>query len=202
VESLIFERAWQAKGYIRIGGIDEAGRGPLAGPVVAACVVMPLDILLPDVKDSKQIPEKKREALYEEIVRTALSIGVGYADPEEIDRINIRQAARLAMARAVRAMPLLPDCLLVDAEKNLSVALPQEGIVHGDALSYSISAASVVAKVTRDRLMRHMAKQYPGYGFEKHKGYGTADHYRALDHLGPCPIHRETFLLTWRQKRA
>ena len=177
---------------VRLAGVDEAGRGPLAGPVVAACVAMPPEPLLMDVNDSKKVSEKKREALYEEIFRVAQAVGVGVASVEEIETLNIKNAARLAMKRAIEAAR--PDRILVDAERELDVAVPQEGIVHGDAECYCIAAASIVAKVTRDRMMLELDREYPQYGFAQHKGYGTAAHYEALREYGPCPAHRRLFI--------
>ena len=177
---------------VRLAGVDEAGRGPLAGPVVAACVAMPPEPLLMDVNDSKKVSEKKREALYEEIFRVAQAVGVGVASVEEIETLNIKNAARLAMKRAIEAAR--PDRILVDAERDLDVDMPQEGIVHGDAECYCIAAASIVAKVTRDRMMLELDREYPQYGFSQHKGYGTAAHYEALRAYGPCPAHRRLFI--------
>lgn len=174
------------------GGVDEAGRGPLAGPVVAACVVMPPEPLLLDINDSKKVSEKKREMLFDEIYKIALKIGVGIATVEEIERLNIKQAARLAMKRAIEQAN--PERIFVDAERGLDVTMPQEGIVHGDAVSYSIAAASIIAKVTRDRMMLELDEKYPQYGFAQHKGYGTAAHYEALRAYGPCPEHRKLFI--------
>lgn len=173
-------------------GIDEAGRGPLCGPVAAACVVMPQEPLLLYVDDSKTIPEKRREQLYEQIMETAIYAKVELASAEEIDRINILQATRRAMADAAREAPC--SLYLVDAVKSLDLPGEVRGIVHGDALCYSIAAASILAKVTRDRLMREWDEQYPQYGFAKNKGYGTAQHIAALREYGPCPIHRRTFI--------
>ena len=181
---------WEAGALV--GGVDEAGRGPLAGPVVAACVVMPPAPLLPDVNDSKKVAEKTRERLFDEICRTALAVGVGVATVEEIETLNIKQAARLAMKRAIEQAA--PARVFVDAERDLDVEVPQEAIVHGDAVSYSIAAASIVAKVTRDHMMQELDAQYPQYGFAKHKGYGTAAHYEALRACGPCPAHRKLFI--------
>ena len=177
---------------VRLAGVDEAGRGPLAGPVVAACVAMPPEPLLLDVNDSKKVSEKKREALFEEIHRVAQAVGVGVASVEEIETLNIKNAARLAMKRAIEAAK--PDSILVDAERDLDVDVPQEGIVHGDAECYCIAAASIVAKVTRDRMMLELDREYPQYGFAQHKGYGTAAHYEALRAYGPCPAHRRLFI--------
>ena len=177
---------------VRLAGVDEAGRGPLAGPVVAACVAMPPEPLLMDVNDSKKVSEKKREALYDEIYRVAQAVGVGVASVEEIETLNIKNAARLAMKRAIEAAH--PDRILVDAERDLDVDVPQEGIVHGDAECYCIAAASIIAKVTRDRMMLELDREYPQYGFAQHKGYGTAAHYEALRAYGPCPAHRRLFI--------
>ena len=173
-------------------GIDEAGRGPLCGPVAAACVVMPPEPLLLYVDDSKQLSEKRREALYDQIMETAVYARVELASPEEIDRDNILCATKRAMADAAKDAPC--DLFLVDAIDRLNVRGEVRGIVHGDALCYSIAAASILAKVTRDRLMRELDAQYPQYGFAKHKGYGTAQHIAALRQYGPCPAHRRSFI--------
>ena len=173
-------------------GIDEAGRGPLCGPVAAACVVMPREPLLLYVDDSKKLTEKRREALYEQILKTAVYAKVILASPEEIDRVNILNATKNAMALAAKDAPC--DLFLVDAIDRLDVAGEVRGIVHGDALCYSIAAASILAKVTRDRLMRELDEQYPQYGFAKNKGYGTAQHIAALKEYGPCPAHRRSFI--------
>ena len=173
-------------------GIDEAGRGPLCGPVAAACVVMPPEPLLLYVDDSKQLSEKRREALYEQIMQTAVYARVELASPEEIDRDNILCATKRAMADAAKDAPC--DLFLVDAIDRLNVRGEVRGIVHGDALCYSIAAASILAKVTRDRLMLELDTQYPQYGFAKHKGYGTAQHIAALRQYGPCPAHRRSFI--------
>lgn len=182
------------QGYCLVGGVDEAGRGPLAGPVVAACAVMPLEegALLVGVNDSKKLSPGAREALYPQIVQRALCLGIGLASVEEIEALNIKNASRLAMERAVAQTRA--DVLLVDAERDLAVGLPQRALIHGDALSYSIACASIAAKVCRDRLMEELDRQYPGYGLAKHKGYGTAEHREAIQRLGPSPIHRRLFL--------
>lgn len=179
-------------------GIDEAGRGPLCGPVAAACVVMPPEPLLLYVDDSKTIPEKRREMLYEQIMETAIYAKVELASAEEIDRINILQATRRAMADAAREAPC--SLYLVDAVKSLDVPGEVRGIIHGDALCYSIAAASILAKVTRDRLMREWDERYPQYGFAKNKGYGTKQHIAALREYGPCPFHRRTFISKFVQE--
>ena len=173
-------------------GIDEAGRGPLAGPVAAACVVMPPEPLLLYVDDSKKVTEKRREALYDKIMETAVYARVVLASPAEIDQFNILAATKRAMETAAKDAPC--DLFLVDAIDRLRVPGEIRGIVHGDALCYSIAAASILAKVTRDRLMRELDEQYPQYGFAKHKGYGTAQHIAALREYGPCPAHRRTFI--------
>ena len=185
------DRELWAQGCV-FAGIDEAGRGPLCGPVAAACVVMPPEPLLLYVDDSKQLSEKRREALYEQIMQTAVYARVELASPEEIDRDNILCATKRAMADAAKDAPC--DLFLVDAIDRLNVRGEVRGIVHGDALCYSIAAASILAKVTRDRLMRELDAQYPQYGFAKHKGYGTAQHIAALRQYGPCPAHRRSFI--------
>lgn len=174
------------------GGIDEAGRGPLSGPVAAACVVMPCEPLLLYVDDSKKLTQKRREALYDQIMETAVYARVALVSPEEIDRDNILRATRRAMALAAKDAPC--DLLLVDAVDTLDVRAQVRGIVHGDALCYSIAAASILAKVTRDRLMCELDERYPQYGFARNKGYGTAEHIAALKKYGPCPAHRRTFI--------
>ena len=185
------DRGLWAQGMV-FAGIDEAGRGPLCGPVAAACVIMPPEPLLLYVDDSKQLTEKRREMLYDQILKTAVYARVAMAEPEEIDRINILEATRRAMAEAAREAPC--GLFLVDAVKELDVPGEVRGIVHGDALCYSIAAASILAKVSRDRLMAEYDRQYPQYGFARNKGYGTAEHIRALREYGPCPIHRRSFI--------
>ncbi|MBR1628526.1 MAG: ribonuclease HII [Lachnospiraceae bacterium] len=192
-ELRFFEEKYQAD-HTTICGIDEAGRGPLAGPVVAGAVVLPVDVEILWVNDSKKLSAKKREILYEEIMEKAVSVGVGMASPAEIDEVNILQATYLAMRRAICDLSVVPDMLLNDAVVIPQVAIQQVGIVKGDQKSVSIAAASIIAKVTRDRLMEDYDEEYPGYGFAEHKGYGTAKHYEALQRLGPSPIHRRTFL--------
>ena len=173
-------------------GIDEAGRGPLCGPVAAACVVMPPEPLLLCVDDSKKLTEKRREALYDQIMETAVYARVALATAEEIDRLNILRATKKAMAEAAKDAPC--SLFLVDAVSDLDVRGEVRGIVHGDALCYSIAAASILAKVTRDRLLREMDARWPQYGFAKNKGYGTAEHIAALRAYGPCPEHRRSFI--------
>jgi ribonuclease HII len=188
-----FERKLKPAGYKFIGGIDEVGRGPLAGPVVAACVILPLELELPGLNDSKQIVAKERTILSEIIKRKAVAWGIGVVDHQEIDRINILQATKKAMVEAVKLIGHQPDYLLIDALK-IPVDIPQEAVVHGDTLSASIAAASIVAKTYRDSLMEMMDVLYPEYGFKEHKGYGTARHREAIARYGSCPIHRMSFL--------
>lgn len=189
-----FEREYNEKGYELIGGIDEAGRGPLAGPVVAACVILPKDCIIEGVNDSKKLSEKKREALYEEITQKAVAWGVGIMDNNVIDEINILEATRKAMTHAVEELEIKPDYIFIDAEKKVDTkGIPYLPIVKGDALSISIAAASIIAKVTRDRMMKEYDKLFPAYGFEKHKGYGTKAHTDAIKEHGLTIIHRKSF---------
>jgi len=175
-------------------GIDEAGRGPLAGPVVVASVIMPKDSMLEWVNDSKKVTEKRREILYEKILEEAISYGIAIIDQEEIDDINILQATKKGLTQAVTSMKVKPEVILVDALTGIdTLGIPYKSIIKGDANSYSIAAASILAKVTRDRIMREWDKVYPEYGFEGHKGYGTAKHIQAIRENGLCPIHRKTF---------
>ncbi len=192
-DTLKFERELLAEGARYIGGMDEAGRGPLAGPMVAAAVVMPLDEIIEGVDDSKKLSEKKREMLFDRIIEKAIAYKIVAVDEKEIDRINILQATKKAMTDCVLGLSVKPDIVLVDAVK-LALEVPTKAIIKGDALSYSIGAASILAKVYRDRLMREYDALYPAYGFAKHKGYGTKDHIDALRTVGPCPIHRRTFI--------
>lgn len=189
----VFETEARWRGYRLVAGLDEAGRGPLAGPVVAAAVILRRRCLLPGLNDSKQVAERERERLFQQLERRAVGIGVGVASEREIDAVNILEATRLAMARAVQALALPPDFLLIDAVARLSVPIPQRAIIKGDGLSISIAAASIIAKVTRDRLMREYHRQYPQYNFLAHKGYPTAEHLRLLAEHGPCAIHRRSF---------
>ena len=191
---LEYERALYAKGYEYICGIDEAGRGPLCGPVVAAAVILKKDDHIEGVNDSKKLTEKKREALFEIIKERAVAYSVGIVDEQTIDEINILEATRLAMKKAVEGLSKKPDFALVDAEKKVPIDVPYTPIIKGDALSESIAAASIIAKVTRDRIMREWAQVYPQYGFDVHKGYGTAAHISAIKENGPCPLHRRSFI--------
>jgi ribonuclease HII len=188
-----FEEEARRCGYRLIAGVDEAGRGPLAGPVVAAAVMLPRRCRLFGLGDSKQLSTTERERLYSEIRKRAVGVGVGQASEEEIDALNILNATRLAMYRAIRSLPCQPDYLLLDAIELPTVLLPQRAIVGGDKLSVSIAAASIIAKVTRDRIMNDYHRRYPQYNFLAHKGYGTPEHLRLLRAYGPCAIHRRSF---------
>lgn len=188
------EDALRERGLRRICGVDEAGRGPLAGPVAAAAVILPPGLVIPGLNDSKKLSEKKREALYAVITQEALDWSVGLASAAEIDEYNILQATFLAMRRAVAGLGEPPDYLLVDGNQDPTAGLPTATLVGGDARAACISAASILAKVTRDRMLREMDSVYPGYGFARHKGYGTAAHYEALSRYGLTPEHRRSFL--------
>ncbi len=188
-----FEEKARDKGFSKIAGLDEAGRGPLAGPVVSAAVILPDSFPVSDISDSKKLTPKKREQLYEEIYRHSTAVGIGIIDPVEIDRINILQASLLSMRLSVNNLNPKPDCLLIDGIFCIESSLPQEPIKKGDALSISIAAASIIAKVTRDRLMERYSQEYPQFGFAKHKGYPTKTHKEAIQKFGCCPIHRRSF---------
>ncbi len=197
------EEAFYKKGLKLIAGIDEAGRGPLAGPVVVACAIMPQASMIEGVNDSKKVSEKKRETLYELITNEAIAYGVGIISQTEIDEINILQATKKGLTIAIKEAEKMleqknlnkPDVILVDALTNINTDnIPYKSIIHGDAISYSIACASIIAKVTRDRIMRQMDEIYPQYGFIKHKGYGTSMHIKALKEYGPCPLHRKSFI--------
>lgn len=177
-----------------ICGIDEAGRGPLAGPVVVASVIMPHDSMIEGVNDSKKVSEKKREELYEKIIEESISYGVGIMDHNEIDEYNILNATKMGLTNSLKELTVKPDLIVVDALNKIdTLGIPYKSIIKGDALCYSISAASIIAKVTRDRIMRQWDEVYPMYGFQKHKGYGTAAHIAAIKEYGLCPIHRKSF---------
>ncbi len=193
-EMLTYERRLWESGCKFVAGVDEVGRGPLAGPVVSAAVILPQDFKLLGVDDSKRLTPKRREELCEKIKEIALCWSVGRREPSRIDEINILEATKESMLDAVNALRIRPEHVLLDAVGLKALSLPQTAIVHGDAVSVSIAAASIIAKVTRDREMTEMAKIYPGYSFESNKGYGTAAHYEGLRSLGPCAIHRRTFL--------
>ena len=188
------ENACFEEGFRVVCGVDEAGRGPLAGPVCAAAVILPPHLEIPGLNDSKKLTDKRRRELYPVIMEKAVAYGIAFASEGEIDSINILQATYLAMERALAQLSVRPDLALIDGNRAKDFGLPVRTVVQGDSLSASIAAASVLAKVTRDDLMLEMAKKYPGYGFEVHKGYGTKAHYDALRAQGPCAIHRMTFL--------
>jgi len=191
--NLEFEQALWQQGFQTIAGVDEAGRGPLAGPVVAAAVIFPKDCIVDGVNDSKQISAKRRDVLFDQILARALAVGVGSVDHTEIDRINILQATMLAMKNALEQLPVPPEYVLVDGNYFIHNNYRFKTIIEGDAKSFTIAAASIIAKVTRDRLMMELDAQYPEYGFAKHKGYGTKQHLDAIRQYGLCAIHRKTF---------
>lgn len=193
LDTLMFEKTAYSNGHTHVAGIDEAGRGPLAGPVMAAAVILPAGLSIIGVDDSKKLTPDKREKMFEIIMAQALSVGIGIITPTEIDRINILQATRRAMLAAVQQLSPQPDYLLIDGISTIDSAVSQKTIKKGDSLSLSIAAASIIAKVTRDRFMIEMDTKYPGYGFAGHKGYGSAAHMEAIRVLGPSPIHRLTF---------
>ena len=191
----IEENLYKEKNLQYICGIDEAGRGPLAGPVVVAACIMPRNSMIEGVNDSKKVSEKKREELFEIITNEAISYGVGIIDQKEIDRINILNATKEGLTMAVKELNPRPELIIVDALTKIDTdGIPYESIIKGDAKCYSISCASIIAKVTRDRIMREWDQGYPQYGFIKHKGYGTAAHINAIKEYGPCPIHRKSFI--------
>lgn len=189
---LCYEKAWYAEGIELIAGIDEVGRGPLAGPVVAAAVILPKDCKIQGLNDSKKIPKSKHRAIYDAVMAEALAVGIGIKDSQVIDEVNIYEATKLAMIEALENLSIKPHGLLIDA-MTLDVHLPQQFIIKGDANSLSIAAASIVAKVTRDDMMADYDETFPGYAFAKNAGYGTADHLKGLKTLGITPIHRKTF---------
>lgn len=188
------ENALLDSGVSPLCGVDEAGRGPLAGPVCAAAVMLPRGLVLPGLNDSKKLSPKKRDALYDAIVEQAVAYGVAFATVEEIEKLNILEATFLAMNRAIEQLSEKPALALIDGNRNTGIHVSSQCVIGGDGKCAEIAAASILAKVTRDRYMLQMAEQYPQYGFEKHKGYGTAAHYAALREYGPCPIHRPSFL--------
>lgn len=188
------EQSWFDRGFGVICGVDEAGRGPLAGPVCAAAVILPPNVQIPGLNDSKKLSDKKRRELFPVIKEQAIAYAIGFADHKLIDEINILQATFHAMEQAITQLAVKPDLALIDGNRERDFGVPVQTVVHGDSLSANIAAASVLAKVTRDDLMLQMAEEYPQYGFEVHKGYGTKAHYEALAQYGPCPIHRMTFL--------
>lgn len=188
------EQRYFSQGIQLICGVDEAGRGPLAGPVCAAAVILPANAEIPGLNDSKKLSDKRRREIFPLIKEQAVAYGIAFADHDEIDSINILQATYLAMERAIAQLQIRPDLALIDGNRSKDFGIPVETVVHGDSLSASIAAASILAKVTRDDYMLEMADKYPQYGFEIHKGYGTKAHYAALTEFGPSPIHRMTFL--------
>ncbi len=193
-EMLSYEREKRNEGYKYIAGVDEAGRGPLAGPVCAAAVILPDDVFIEGINDSKKLTEKRREELFDIIREKAIAYNICMVDEKRIDEINILNATYEAMNGAVNGLNVTPDYVLIDGNRIGGMTLPHETVVKGDAKSVSIAAASILAKVSRDRFITKMAQKYPEYGFEKHKGYGTAAHNEAILKYGPCPIHRRTFL--------
>ncbi|MHC1758642.1 MAG: ribonuclease HII [Negativicutes bacterium] len=195
-----YERYWHSQGYGAIAGVDEAGRGPLAGPVVAGAVVLPPGLEIPHLNDSKQVSAKRREILFELIREKAVAYSWSRVEPVDIDRVNIYQASRLAMIQALLQMGHPFDLVLSDAMPLPDLSVPCIPIIHGDALCATIAAASIVAKVVRDRIMEEMDAEYPAYGFRQHKGYGTVEHMKAIEKYGPCAIHRQSFapIKSWR----
>jgi ribonuclease HII len=192
-DTFAIERSLLSQGYAIVAGTDEAGRGPLAGPVVAACVILPPHCEYQQFQDSKKLSAKAREELAQRLVALEAQIGVGIVSAAEIDRLNILQASLLAMKKAVEKLPCLPDFLLVDGKFTVPMAVAQKAYVKGDSRSASISAASIVAKVTRDAIMEQYHLEYPQYNFARHKGYPTAEHRRIIREIGPCSIHRQSF---------
>lgn len=199
MDKLVYERKLLRDGCKYICGVDEVGRGPLAGPVVCAAVIMPLDNLIDGVDDSKKVGAKKREILSREILNIAVDCNICRIEPEIIDEINILEATRLCMKNAIEGLKIKPDFVLTDGNMTLDIRIPQMSIVKGDCLSYSIGAASIVAKVYRDALMDGYAELYPEYNFAKNKGYGTREHIEAIIRAGICPVHRRSFTKKWRR---
>ena len=197
MDKLVYERQLTENGCKYICGVDEVGRGPLAGPVVCAAVIMPLDDVIDGVDDSKKVSAKKREVLAELIKEKAIACAICRIEPEIIDEINILEATKLCMKNAVESLEIKPDYVLTDGNMTLDIDIPQKSIVKGDSLSYSIGAASIVAKVYRDALMDEYDKIYPAYGFAKNKGYGTKIHIDAIKEAGICPVHRRSFTKKW-----
>ncbi len=198
MDKLIYEKQLYENGYRYICGVDEVGRGPLAGPVVCAAVILPLDNVIDGIGDSKSLTAKKREKLSEIILKKAVACNICRVEPQKIDEINILEATKLCMKNAVEGLGIKPDFVLTDGNMTLDIDIPQQSIIKGDALVYSIGAASIVAKVYRDAIMTEYDKIYPAYGFAKNKGYGTAIHIDAIKEAGICPIHRRSFTKKWR----
>jgi ribonuclease HII len=188
-----YDQSLRKKGHLRLAGIDEAGRGPLAGPVVAAAVVMGNGVTIAGLRDSKKVPEDERESLYVSIRALAVDIGVGIVEPDDIDRMNILRATRKAMEKAIANLSMTPDMLIIDALSLPSVHIRQHSPTKAESISASVAAASIIAKCTRDKIMCEYHQQYPQYNFSKHKGYATREHIEALQRCGPCPIHRKSF---------
>jgi len=188
-----YEKSYFKKGVLYIAGVDEVGRGPLAGPVVAAAVILPKDIFIEGLNDSKQVSENKRDLLFDTILKSALSVGIGSVNNKFIDKLNIKNATQMAMELAVKKLQTKPQVILIDAETINTNGIEQNSIIKGDEQSISIAAASIIAKVTRDRLMTTLDSKYPEYNFKKHKGYGTKEHIEAIKKYGLSPIHRKTF---------
>ena len=191
---LEIENELYKEGYKYIAGVDEAGRGPLAGPVCAVAVILPEGVIIDGINDSKKLSEKKRELLFDEIIKKALSYSVQFIEPAVIDEINIKKATSLAMHNAVSALSVSPSFVIIDGNDNIPFDIPYKYIIKGDSLSQSIAAASILAKVSRDRLMAALDEKYPGYGLKKHKGYGTKEHMEAIRKLGVSEIHRKSFM--------
>lgn len=187
------ERAWWARSFFQVAGVDEVGRGCLAGPVVAAAVILPPEVFISGVDDSKKLTPKSREKLFPIITANALSYAIGMVEADEIDRINILQATRKAMRLAVESLAIRPDAILIDGRDALDMDIPQETIISGDSLSHAIAAASIIAKVTRDRMMVALQEQFPNFGFANHKGYGTETHLSEIRRFGPTKLHRRSF---------
>lgn len=198
MDKLKYERELINVGYRYVCGVDEVGRGPLAGPVVCAAAIMPLEELIDGVDDSKKLSPKKRESIAALIAKKAIAYNICRVEPETIDEINILEATKLCMKNAVEGLAVKPDFVITDGNMTLDISIPQKSIVKGDALSYTIGCASIAAKVYRDLLMDEYAKQYPFYGFEKNKGYGTAEHIAALEERGLCALHRKSFTKKWQ----
>ena len=192
-DPLLFERDARKSGYFCVAGLDEAGRGPLAGPVAAAAVVLPEGLVIPGLTDSKQVPEKDRQRLFDIIREKAICFGIGIVDERTIDEVNILQATIIAMERALQQLSPAPDYLLIDALTLPRISLPQHALIKGDCRSHSIAAASILAKVTRDQFMLELHERHPRYNFRRHKGYGTREHLELLRKYGPCEAHRKTF---------
>lgn len=190
---LLIEESLYDKGYEHICGVDEAGRGPLCGPVVAAAVILPKHGCIEGVNDSKKISEKKREKLYDDIMKGAIAVGIGISDVDVIEKVNILNATKIAMKKAIESLSIKPDYVLIDGNQKIDIDILQETVVSGDAKSESIASASIIAKVTRDRMLRKFDEMYPEYGFAKHKGYGTKAHIEAIKKYGLTPIHRKSF---------